>query len=33
MAYKIIISQRAQKEIENALEYYSLYSTNTPKFS
>jgi toxin ParE1/3/4 len=26
MAYKIIISPRAQKEIENAIDYYALYS-------
>jgi plasmid stabilization system protein ParE len=31
MAYKIIVSPRAQKEIENAIEYYSLYSTNAPQ--
>jgi toxin ParE1/3/4 len=30
MAYKIIISPRAQKEIENAIDYYALYSTNAP---
>ncbi|MBW6482779.1 MAG: type II toxin-antitoxin system RelE/ParE family toxin [Vicingaceae bacterium] len=31
MAYKIIVSPRAQKEIENAIDYYSLYSSNAPK--
>lgn len=30
MAYKIIVSPRTQKEIENALDYYALYSTDTP---
>ena len=30
MAYKIIVSPRAQKEIENAIDYYALYSTNAP---
>jgi toxin ParE1/3/4 len=30
MAYKTIVSPRAQKEIENALEYYALYSTDAP---
>ena len=30
MAYKIIISPRAQKEIENAIDYYALYSVNAP---
>ena len=30
MAYKLIISPRAQKEIENAIDYYSLHSTDTP---
>lgn len=28
MAYKIIISRRAQKEIEHAIDYYVLYSAN-----
>jgi toxin ParE1/3/4 len=28
MAYKIIVSPRAQKEIENAIDYYLLYSTD-----
>jgi plasmid stabilization system protein ParE len=31
MAYKIIVSPRAQKEIENAIEYYALYSSNAPQ--
>lgn len=31
MAYKIIVSPRAQKEIENAIDYYTLYSSNAPK--
>ena len=30
MAYKIIVSPRAQKEIENAIDYYAQYSTNAP---
>jgi toxin ParE1/3/4 len=30
MAYKIIISLRAQKEIEKAIDYYALYSTDAP---
>src|SRR5690348_627002 len=30
MAYKIIVSPRAQKEIENAIDYYALYSTSAP---
>ena len=30
MVYKTIISPRAQKEIENALEYYALYSSDAP---
>lgn len=30
MAYKIIVSPRAQKEIENAIDYYGLYSTDAP---
>lgn len=30
MAYKVIISPRAQKEIENAIDYYALYSSNAP---
>jgi len=28
--YKLIISPRAEREIENALEYYSLYSKTVP---
>ncbi len=30
MAYSIIVSPRAQKEIENAIDYYALYSSNAP---
>jgi plasmid stabilization system protein ParE len=30
MVYKIIVSPRAQKEIENAIDYYALYSTQAP---
>jgi toxin ParE1/3/4 len=30
MVYKIIVSPRAVKEIENAVEYYSLYSAKAP---
>jgi plasmid stabilization system protein ParE len=30
MAYKILISPRAQNEIENAIDYYALYSTDAP---
>ncbi len=30
MAYKAIVSPRAQKEIENAIDYYALYSTKAP---
>lgn len=30
MPYKIIVSPRTQKEIENALDYYALYSSGTP---
>ena len=30
MAYKVSVSPRAQKEIENAIDYYSLYSANAP---
>jgi plasmid stabilization system protein ParE len=30
MAYKIIVSPRAQMEIENAIEYYALYSADAP---
>lgn len=31
MGYKVIISQRAQQEIENAIDYYALYSSDAPK--
>lgn len=30
MGYKIIVSPRAQKEIENAIDYYALYSVDAP---
>ena len=30
MAYRIIVSPRAQKEIENAIDYYALYSVDAP---
>lgn len=30
MAYKVIVSPRAQKEIENAIDYYALYSSKAP---
>ena len=30
MIYKIIVSPRAQKEIENAIDYYTLYSIDAP---
>jgi toxin ParE1/3/4 len=30
MAYRIVLSPHAQKEIENAIDYYSLYSINAP---
>lgn len=30
MAYKIIVSPLTQKEIEAAIDYYSLYSKNAP---
>jgi toxin ParE1/3/4 len=30
MAYKIIVSPRAQMEIENAIDYYALYSADAP---
>jgi toxin ParE1/3/4 len=30
MVYKIFVSPRAQKEIENAIDYYALYSTDAP---
>ena len=31
MAYKIIVSPRAQQEIENAIDFYLLHSDNAPK--
>ncbi len=31
MAYKVIVSPRAQKELENAIDYYALYSADAPK--
>lgn len=31
MAYKIIVSTRAQKEIENAIDYYAIYNQALPK--
>lgn len=30
MVYKIIVSSQAQKEIENAIDYYTLYSVDAP---
>jgi len=30
MAYKIIVSSRAQREIENSIDYYALYSRDAP---
>ncbi len=30
MAYNVIVSPRAQKEIENAIDYYLLYSADAP---
>ena len=30
MAYKIIVSPQAQKEIENSIDYYALYSADAP---
>ena len=30
MAYKVVVSPRVQKEVENAIDYYALYSTNAP---
>lgn len=30
MAYKVIVSPRTQKEIENAIDYYALYSKDAP---
>ncbi len=32
MAFKLIISPRTQLEIENAIDYYSLYSNEAPKY-
>lgn len=31
MGYKIIISPRAIKEIENAIDYYALYNSSAPR--
>jgi len=31
MGYKIIISPRAQQEIENAIDYYAIRSSDAPK--
>lgn len=31
MAYRIIVSSKAQKEIENAIDYYALYSSDAPR--
>jgi hypothetical protein len=31
MAYSVIVSLRAQKEIENAIDYYALYSIDAPR--
>lgn len=31
MGYKVIISQRAQQEIENAIDYYAMYSLDAPR--
>ena len=31
MAYKVIISPRAQKEMEHAIDYYALYSEDVPR--
>jgi len=31
MAYRIVVSPRAQKEIENAIDYYALYSEDAPQ--
>ena len=31
MGYKIIISQQAQQEIEDAIDYYSIRSSDAPK--
>lgn len=32
MGYNIMVSPRAQKEIENAIEFYALYSADVPKY-
>lgn len=32
MAYKIIVSPGAQREIENAIDYYSLNSVEAPTY-
>ena len=31
MAYKILVSPRAQHEIENAIDYYALNSSKAPE--
>jgi plasmid stabilization system protein ParE len=31
MAYNIIVSPRAQREVENAVDYYALHSSTVPK--
>ena len=31
MVYRIIVSPRAQKEIENAINFYAIYSIKAPK--
>ncbi|MFN6090264.1 MAG: type II toxin-antitoxin system RelE/ParE family toxin [Cyclobacteriaceae bacterium] len=31
MVYKVIVSPRAQKEIENSIDYYTANSTNAPQ--
>lgn len=31
MTYEIVVSPRAQKEIENAIDYYALYSKDAPR--
>jgi len=30
MNYKIVVSPRAQVEIENAIDFYAMYSANAP---
>jgi len=30
MAYRVIVSPRAQKEIEDAIDYYTVHSTDAP---